>query len=264
MDDLKHKVELLEKEKEDLTELLKQGDSSKKAADARRDRMKQLESEVSDLRRKEKEFQKMLKLKEENEKQCEKLRQEIVNIKQERVKLIKQMRADTETFRKFRQEKEKEVNQLKALERKRLIEITKLQEGNHRQEAILRRKNEEITRIQRQLRETCEKQKQVAEKRQQAFDRKDSAMGEKIRQWITQEIEIQVGLSEAQLTKAQLLDERKELSAELAELQLRLGDDGAESDEPPAKMRAGLDQTYVSSSNRNNGEESDEDCLALT
>jgi len=258
MDDLKHKVELLEKEKEDLHELLKQGESSKKAADARRDRMKQLESEVSDLKRKEKEFQKMIKLKEENEKQCEKLRQEIVNIKQERVKLIKQMRADTETFRKFRQEKEKEVNQLKALERKRLIEITKLQEGNHRQEAILRRKNEEITRIQRQLRETCEKQKQVAEKRQQAFDRKDSAMGEKIRQWITQEIEIQVGLSEAQFTKAQLLDERKELSAELAVLQQRLGDDGAESDEPPAKMRAGLDQTYVSSSNRNNGDESDE------
>lgn len=83
---------------------------------------------------------------------------------------------------RFKQEKEKEVNQLKAIERKRLVEISKLQEGNHRQEAVLRRKNEEINRIQRQLRETLEKQKQVAEKRQQAFDRKDSStLGDKLR-----------------------------------------------------------------------------------
>lgn len=68
------------------------------------------------------------------------------------------------------------------MERKRLVEINKLQEGNTRQEAVLRRKNEEISRIQKQLRDTVEKQKQVAEKRQQAFDRKDSSsMGEKLR-----------------------------------------------------------------------------------
>lgn len=74
------------------------------------------------------------------------------------------------------------MNQLKAIERKNLVEITKLKEGNNRQEAVLRRKNEEISRIQRQLRDTVEKQKQVAEKRQLAFDRKDSSsMAEKLR-----------------------------------------------------------------------------------
>lgn len=62
--------------------------------------MRALENEVLDLKKKEKEFQKLIKLKEENEKHCEKLRQEIVHIKQERVKLIKQMKADTELFRK--------------------------------------------------------------------------------------------------------------------------------------------------------------------
>jgi hypothetical protein len=78
--------------------------------------------------------------------------------------------------KRYKQEKEKEVNQLKAVERKHLVEISKLQEGNHRQEAILRRKNEEITRIQKQLRATVDKQKQVAEKRQMVFDRKDSSI----------------------------------------------------------------------------------------
>lgn len=76
---------------------------------------------------------------------------------------------------RYKQEKEKEVNHLKAMERKRMVEITKLQEGSHKQEAVLRRKNDEITRIQRQLRETLEKQKLVAEKRQLTFDRKDSS-----------------------------------------------------------------------------------------
>lgn len=176
MDDLKTKIAALEKEKEELQDMLRSSDSaSRKLAEAKRDRLKQLEADVLELRKKEREFVKMIKLKEDNEKHCEKLRNEIQTIKCERVKLLKQMRADTDSFRKYRQEKEKEVNQLKAMERKRLVEISKLQEGSHKQEAVLRRKNDEITRIQRQLRETLEKQKLVAEKRQQTFERKDSS-----------------------------------------------------------------------------------------
>lgn len=220
MAELKLKIESLEKEKEDLLDVIRNGDTaSKKQADAKKDRLKQLEGEVMDLKKKEKEFQKMIKLKEENEKHCEKLRQEIQNIKQERVKLIKQMRADTDSFRKYRQEKEKEVNQLKAMERKRLVEISKLQEGNNRQEAVLRRKNEELTRIQKQLRETLEKQKQVAEKRQLAFEKKDSSTsGDRLRTWITQELELSVSIAEARINLSKLLEERKENAADLARL----------------------------------------------
>lgn len=73
----------------------------KRVSEQKRDRLKQLEVEVMDLKKKEREFARMLRLKEENEKHCEKLRQEIQTIKQERVKLIKQMRADSESFRKY-------------------------------------------------------------------------------------------------------------------------------------------------------------------
>jgi myosin heavy subunit len=130
-------------------------------SEQKRDILKQLEQEVSDLKRKETDTQKMIKIKKENEKQCEKLRQEIQHIKQERVKLIKQIKQETDSFRKYKQVKEKEFNNLKALDCKRMVEITKLHEGNNRQEAILRRKNEEISRIRKQLRETLEKQKIV-------------------------------------------------------------------------------------------------------
>ena len=53
------------------------------------------------------------------------------------------------------------MSQLNILNRKRCADITKLQEGNMRQEAILRRKNDEMAKIQKQLDEAREKKKQV-------------------------------------------------------------------------------------------------------
>jgi kinesin family protein 4/21/27 len=256
MEELKHKIESLEKEKEELLETLRCTEaSSKNKAEQKRDRLKQLETEVFDMKRKEKELVKMIKLKEENEKHCEKLRQEIAHIKQERVKLLKQMRSDADSFRKFRQEKEKEVNQLKALERKRLVEISKLQEGNNRQEAVLRRKNEEISRIQKQLRETSEKQKQVAEKRQQAFDRKDSStLGEKLRGWITQELDLSVNIAEARMNLNKLIEERKESAAELTKLEEKLNEIDDELTNPPKnkERKFEMDSTYIAGANTPN------------
>lgn len=146
---------------------------------------------------------------------------------------------------------------MKAMERKRLVEISKLQTGNNRQELILKRKNEEINRIQKQLRETSAKQKLVATQRQQAFDRKDSSqMGEKLRSWITQELELSVGLAEARINLTKLIEERKESSADLITLTEKLeqlnenvGKSG--SMYPPIKQRkhgnADMDSTYITS-----------------
>ena len=102
VDELKSKIAALEKEKEELQDMLRSSDSaSRKIAEQKRDRLKQLEADVLELRKKERELVKMIKLKEENEKHCEKLRNEIQTIKCERVKLLKQMRADTDSFRKY-------------------------------------------------------------------------------------------------------------------------------------------------------------------
>ena len=194
-------------------------------------------------------------MKEENDKLCERLRNDIQHIKTERVRLIKQIKEEAATHRRYRTDKEKEVTQLKALERKRMAEICKLQEGNNKQENVLRRKNEEITRIQRQLRETSEKQKQVQEKRQQAFDKKDtSTQGEKLRNWITQEIELGVGIQEAQANLNKLIQERREAAAELQALKREYEEyadecGGATYGAERNKLFSTMDATYVSSNN---------------
>ena len=59
-------------------------------------------------------------------------------MKQQRVKLMKQLKADGEEFRRFRQQKDKEVIQLKAKERKRIVEIKKLKGQYDMQHAVLK------------------------------------------------------------------------------------------------------------------------------
>lgn len=179
------------------------------------------------------------------------MKNEITQIKSDRVKLIKQMRSDNDSFRRYKTEKEREVTQLKAQERRRLVEISKLQGNSNRQEAVLKRKNEEIGRIQRQLRDTSAKQKIVAAQRQQTFDRKDgSQLGERLRSWITNELELSVGLAEARLNLAKLIEERKESSIELIQLTEKLDRYGQENDVPYKQRKLGnveLDSTYVAS-----------------
>ena len=142
-----------------------------------------------------------------------------------------------------------------------MVEITKLQEGNNRQENVLRRKNEEISRIQRQLRETSEKQKQVQEKRQQAFERKDSSsQGDKLRAWVTQEIEVSAGLAEAQINLNKLIQERRESAAELAQLTKELADMGDECGASASKrnkpsIQHSMDSTYVASKEERGNED---------
>ena len=199
-------------------------------------------------------------MREENEKICERLRNDIQHIKSERVRLMKQIKEEAATHRRYRTEKEKEVTQLKAVERKRMAEISKLQEGHNKQENMLKRKNEEITRIQRQLRETSEKQKQVQEKRQQAFDKKDtSVQAEKLRAWITQEIEVSVGIQEAQANLNKLIQERREAAAELQALKREYEeyvDDcgGATYGAKRNKIIHNMDATYVSNGKEDESE----------
>ena len=199
-------------------------------------------------------------MKEENDKLCERLKNDIQHIKTERVRLIKQIKEEAATHRRYRTDKEKEVTQLKALERKRMAEISKLQEGNNKQENVLRRKNEEISRIQRQLRETSEKQKQVQEKRQQAFDKKDTSIqAEKLRAWITQEIEFSVGIQEAQANLNKLIQERREAAAELQAVKREYEEyaedcGGTTYGTKRSKVVLSMDATYVSN---NKDEESE-------
>lgn len=60
------------------------------------------------------------------------------------------MKEDSDEFRKWKQQKDKEVAQLMQKDRKRQCEIAKLQRQNERQQTVLKRKSEEV-RLNKQL-----------------------------------------------------------------------------------------------------------------
>ena len=221
MNQLTTRIDLLEKEKIDLITMVRNGGGTKAS-----ERLKKLETECSELKKQEKDFKRMLaKTKEENERHCERLRDEIQHLKREQVKLTKQMTTG----------KEKELTQLKENERRREAQIRKLQEGNTRHECLLRSKNAEISRIQRQVADISEKQKQMHEKRLQAFENKSSSsQGDRLRAWITQEIEVSACLAEAHFNVDKLIKERLETAKELDQLKQEL-----------AVMKPSINTTFV-------------------
>ncbi|MBN3323646.1 KIF4 protein, partial [Atractosteus spatula] len=166
-------VGFLQKEKEDLILALhsaKKDTNQAKLSEQRRKRLQELESQLSDLKKKLLEQSKLLKLKESSVRNVAKLNQEIQAMKAQRVQLMRQMKEDSEKFRQWKQKKDKEVMQLKEKDRKRQYEMLKLERDFQKQASVLRRKTEEAMKAQRvqlmrQMKEDSEKFRQWKQKK---------------------------------------------------------------------------------------------------
>ncbi|WAQ97743.1 KIF4-like protein [Mya arenaria] len=185
MKQLEEKISGLESEKSELNVALEDArthSAASKVSEQRRQRMMELETRMSDLRKQLAEQKKLLKLKEQKEKEATKMNTEILALKQARVKLMKQMKEDSDSWRKFRQQKDKEVLQLQQKDRKRQFEIQNLQRENQRTQTILHRKSEEAAAANRRLKEAMAKQKKVLEERNQKFEKCDNTtIGNRVR-----------------------------------------------------------------------------------
>ncbi|XP_013925616.1 PREDICTED: chromosome-associated kinesin KIF4-like, partial [Thamnophis sirtalis] len=114
---LEGEVAKLQKEKEDLVlalQMTKKDITQAKLSERRRKRLQELEGEMTELKKKVKEQSKLLKMKESSEQTVSKLHQDIRTMKTQRVQLIREMKEDAEKFRQWKQQKDKEVIQLKA------------------------------------------------------------------------------------------------------------------------------------------------------
>ncbi|KAL3880607.1 hypothetical protein ACJMK2_032834 [Sinanodonta woodiana] len=187
--ELEHEVGSLQKEKDGLMQALedaKQNSNATKVSEQRRKRLQELEQQISDLRKKMIEQSKMLKMKDQTDKQVTSLHQEIQNLKQHRVRLMKQMREESDAFRKLKQQKDKEVMQLQQKDRKRQVEISKLQRENQKTQNILKLKSEES--------------------------------------WLSHELEILVSIRECKYHLESLLKDRKTIAEHIKELKAKLED----------------------------------------
>ncbi|KAM4697005.1 chromosome-associated kinesin KIF4A [Rhinophrynus dorsalis] len=218
---LESEVGVLQKEKEELILALhsaKKDTNQAKLSERRRKRLQELEGQMAELKKKLGEQSKLLKLRESTEKTVSKLNQEIQAMKTQRVQLMRQMKEDAEKFRTWKQQKTKEVIQLKEKDRKRQYELLKLERDFQKQANVLRRKTEEAATANKRLKEALQRQKEAIERRKDAQSKGMEGAASRVKNWLANEVEVLVSTEEAQRHLNDLLEDRKILAQDIAQL----------------------------------------------
>nr|XP_048273599.1 chromosome-associated kinesin KIF4A isoform X3 [Myodes glareolus] len=226
----------LQKEKEELVlelQTTKKDVNQAKLSERRRKRLQELEGQIADLKKKLHEQSRLLKLKESTENTVSKLNQEIRMMKNQRVQLMRQMKEDAEKFRQWKQQKDKEVIQLKERDRKRQYELLKLERNFQKQSTVLRRKTEEVAAANKRLKDALQKQKEVADKRKETQSRGMEGTAAQMKNWLGNEIEVMVSTEEAKRHLNDLLEDRKILAQDVAQLKEKKQFE----ENPPPKLR---------------------------
>ncbi|XP_005097334.1 chromosome-associated kinesin KIF4A isoform X2 [Aplysia californica] len=216
----------LEREKEQLTHTLHDAQvnaKSQKVSEHRRVRLKELEQQMSQLKKKMTEQTRIVKMKESSDKQVSRLNVEIQTLKQNRVRLMKQMKEEMANFQKWKREKDKEVMKLQQKDRKRDVEVQRLKKDFEKQQAVQKRKTAEATAANKRLREALDKQKLVQDERTGKLEKYDSAsIGNRVRKWLSHELDVKVSMRETQYHLTVLMQNRKELTQQLQALRDQL------------------------------------------
>ncbi|XP_005189382.2 chromosome-associated kinesin KIF4 isoform X1 [Musca domestica] len=220
-----HKIAELENEKAELLDKLKhvKENASAKLAEERRKRLQALEHEIGEMKRKNLQQAKLLKIREKETQKIKNLSSEIQAMKESKVKLIRAMRQEAENFRQFKMMREKELMQLRNKDRKMQNEMARKEALHNKQRNVLKRKCEEAMAINKRLKDALERQKVAQTQRQKLQYAKDAnAASVKIDQVIAcveRELEVIISLIDAERTLEQLMDDRGIISSRLGELQ---------------------------------------------
>ncbi|XP_055617712.1 chromosome-associated kinesin KIF4-like [Toxorhynchites rutilus septentrionalis] len=214
------KIKELEKQIEDLNGQLnttKIVDKKSKLAEERRKKVQQLESELADLRKKSIQQAKLLQLKEKDTQRISNLSKEIQAMKATRVKLVKAMRSESENFRQWKINREKEICQLREKDRKMKNEMVRMRSVHDKQQNVLKRKVEEAVAVNKRLKDALERQKHVqAQRAAKAIGK--PVRGADVTSWVDHELELIRSVKDASVTLKLLMDDRALLNAKLIDM----------------------------------------------
>lgn len=176
------KILQLQKEKDELIQQLKNFQGSK-IAEQRRKRVQELENQIHDLNKKVQGQARLIKLKEKDVMRINQLNNEILQMKQARVKLIRKMREESDQFRNWKIQREREMAKLKQQDQKKQNQIVRMEAMHNKQQNVLKRKVEEAVALNKRL-------KEALALRKAAQDVKNSGKNEKIGYWVREVMKI--------------------------------------------------------------------------
>lgn len=154
MKEMEEQIASLQQEKDRLVLDLKNmqiNANSSKVAETRRKRLQELEQKIASLTKKVNEQAKVIKMNEQAEKKIIILNNEIQTMKHTKVTLIRQMRSGNEEFRDWKKKRLQEISRLKDQDRKRQVEMVRMERLHTKQQNVLKRKWEEAASANKRL-----------------------------------------------------------------------------------------------------------------
>ncbi|XP_074264071.1 kinesin-like protein KIN-4A isoform X2 [Silene latifolia] len=191
-----------------------------KLHDLHSQKLKALEAQILDLKKKQENQVHLLKQKQKSEEAAKRLQEEILFMKAQKVQLQNKIKQEAEQFRLWKASREKELLQLKKEGRRNEYERHKLQALNQRQKLVLQRKTEEAAMATKRLKELLEARKSST--RDNSASNGNGANGqtnEKVLQrWLDHEVEVMVNVHEVRSEYDKQTQVRAALAEELAVL----------------------------------------------
>lgn len=216
MKQLEDQINNLQQERDMLQQQLKSvhsNNASGKIAEQRRKRLQELEAQMSELRKKLLEQSKIIKMKEKSDEKVVVLNNEIKSMKAMKVRLIRQMKQESEQFRDWKLQREKELNKLRDQDRKRQNIMCRMETMHTKQQNVLKRKVEEAAAVNKRLKDALLLQKQCQDKRQQTHGKP-----ERVQAWVAQELEVSASTVAAERVREKLVEDRALICQQLQEL----------------------------------------------
>ncbi|OWM80703.1 kinesin-like protein KIN-4A [Punica granatum] len=194
---------------------------TQKMQDMHAQKLKTLEAQILDLKKKQENQVQLLKQKQKSDEAAKRLQEEIQSIKAQKVQLQHRMKQEAEQFRQWKASREKELLQLRKEGRKNEYERHKLQALNQRQKLVLQRKTEEAAMATKRLKELLEARK--------SNTRDNSVMSngngingqsneKSLQKWLDHELEVMVNVHEVRFEYEKQSQVRAALAEELAVL----------------------------------------------
>lgn len=218
---MEDEISRLNKERDELCQKQKV-DSSGKVSEMRRKKIQELEDKIKSMSKQQAEQKRLLKINQQNELKIKKCTDEITQMKQTKVKLIKQMKEESEKGRQWKAAKEKEVYKLKQQEKKAQVKLSAMSLQHERRENVMKRKVEEAVATSKRLKDAMAKKAEVKKMKDGKDPSALTGAGERVRGWISSEVDVVVSVKEAEMSKEQLMKERKVMSEELTKLKAEL------------------------------------------
>lgn len=212
MQEYQEMIKKLEKEQEELKAALrgKNGPITAKIAEERRKKVQQLEAQIADIKQKNKVQAQLLKQHEKDHDEIKRMSKEIMEMKQTKVKLIRKMKSESDEFRVWKAQREKEIVQLRTKERKLESEAVKKDLLHEKQRIVLQRKFEESNAANKRLKEALLR----VQKNKESKAANKGGPAQKSA-WLNEEIELISSIVDIKQSYEQLNEARADLTKRL-------------------------------------------------